>query len=51
MVEYLLSMKEALCLIPAPQKKEEKEEESKKGEVEQEKGNLIPNMLAIFLPP
>lgn len=32
-------------------KEEEKEEESKKGEVEQEKGNLIPNMLASFLPP
>lgn len=47
----MLSVKEALCLIPAPQKKEEKEEESKKWEVEQEKGNLIPNMLAIFLPP
>lgn len=41
-------------MIPAPKKKkmkEEKEEESKKGEVEQEKGNLFPNMLAIFLPP
>lgn len=35
----------------AKEMKEEKEEESKNGEVEQEKGNLIPNMLASFLPP